>query len=257
MERVDSLNEEKSLLMKLYFFQCGFIRTKRRLLVKDGGDAPFVVPVPFFLIVHPKGNLLYDCGQPIFAVDDDKNPPFDRDYVSIMSQDDYAPIQLWKAGLASSDISHVVISHMHSDHAGALGSFPNAIHFIQRAELEYGDNQLAIEKLKLKLKILDGEDFLDVFNDGRVKIMFTPGHTPGHQSLLLELPKGGPVLLAGDSVYTEEILAGSLPGVASDFETEKLSIKKIIEMRFKEIRIVTGHDPIAWIKMKLAPAHYE
>jgi glyoxylase-like metal-dependent hydrolase (beta-lactamase superfamily II) len=116
------------------------------------------------------------------------------------------------------------------------------------------------DKPQLKWHLLEGEreDFYDVFGDGALKIVFTPGHTPGHQSLLVNLEDWGPTLLTGDSVYTEEILEEDvLPGlVYSPPETVK-SINKTRNLRrVHGVRIITGHDPVAWPRLKLAPEYY-
>ena len=101
--------------------------------------------------------------------------------------------------------------------------------------------------------------FFDVFGDGSVQIVFTPGYTPGHQSLLLHLEKWGPTLLTGDSVYTNEILDEDvLPGLVYSPADAVASIRKTRELRqLHGVRIITGHDPSAWAGYAKAPAYYE
>jgi len=218
------------------------------MLLKDGGDEPFRVPVLFFLITHPKGNLLYDCGQPLSAIGDERRPPFDRDFVSLMSEGDFAANRLRSSGVPAEDIDYVVISHMHSDHAGGLGSFPNATHFIQRSELEHEGSQRSIAGLRLKLQVLNGDDLCDVFGDGAAKILFTPGHTPGHQSLLLS----SKLLLAGDSVCVDEILEGNAaPCSAWSFEASSSTLERIRRMRSAGAEIIAGHSSASWREMTL------
>jgi len=261
--------------MKLYMFQCGILKTKKHLITMGRGlGEPFEIPVPFFLIRHPQGNVLFDTGNALAAVNDKIGhwgAAVVADYDPVMNADDYAASQLARIGIAREEITHVIFSHLHLDHAGATGEFPNATYYVQRAEMQYAyvpdffqaDAYIRadFDKPHLKWRVLEGcqEDFYDVFGDGKLRIMFTPGHSPGHQSLSVNLEKWGPTLLAADSVYTEEILEEDvLPGlVYSPSDTVK-SIKKIRDLRrVGGVRIITGHDPVAWPKFKLAPAFYE
>ena len=117
------------------------------------------------------------------------------------------------------------------------------------------------DKSHLNWHFLEGyrDDFYDVFGNGKLRIVFTPGHSPGHQSLLVNLEKWSPTLLTGDSVYTEEILEEDvLPGLVYSPADAVKSIKKMRDLRrVNGARIITGHDPVAWVKFNLAPACYE
>jgi len=240
--------------MKLYVFQSGSIRTVRRLIVRDGGETPLVVPVFFFLIVHPKGNVLYDGGQPASAIGDDRRGPPNRPYVSILSAEDLAVNQLGKVGLDPSAITHVVLSHLHEDHAGDLGAFPNAQYVLQRAELDHGANRQMLSPLGLNLRLLEADDPGDLFGDHAVQILPTPGHTPGHQSLLLRPTAGPAVLLTGDSVYTEDQLNDGLPvGVEWSAKVACATLERIRRLRAAGVRIVTGHDSANLAVLPLAP----
>lgn len=237
--------------MKLRLFQCGKIRTKKRLLVAGTGDAEIEVPVPFFLIEHPRGNVLFDTGQPLAAA----KATAAGDYVPIMREEDYAPVQLERIGLKASDITHVILSHAHSDHAGGAEAFPDARLYLREEEAGGVGENVCPDRCVFK----QGENELfDVFGDGGVQIVFTPGHSPGHQSLLLELEKWGTVMLAADSAYTEEMLnGGAVPGVFQDHVAARRTIEKLRALRRGGARVITGHDPSAWAELKLAPAYYE
>ena len=239
--------------MKLYMFQSGTIITKKHLLVKGPEtDAPFEVPVPFFLIKHPGGNVLFDTGQPLPAVDCAAH----GNYIPVMKKADYVVEQLKKVGLKTTDITHIVLSHLHSDHAGGLEAFQDTTCYIQTGELEYKDKQRIMDKYLLRWRLISGDH--DIFSDRKVQIVSTPGHSPGHQSLLVKLEKTGSVILTADAVYTEEILDNNImPGVFQNREKSIETIEKIRQMRRKGVMIITGHDPQAWSKFKLAPAYYE
>jgi len=261
--------------MKLYMFQCGIIKTLKHLITMGRGvGQPFDVPVPFFLIVHPKGNVLFDTGNALAAARD-KVKHWGANIVKtsdpIMKEDDYVVAQLAEIGMTPADITHVIFSHLHLDHAGGTGEFANATYYVQRAEMQYAHKsdsaqagayiQADIDKPQLKWHLLNGlqDDYYDVFGDGELQIVFTPGHAPGSQALLVNLKKWGTTLLTGDSVYTEEILNEDvLPGLMYSETDTVQSIKKIRDLRRdKGVRIITGHDPFAWTKFKLAPAYYE
>ncbi|PAW79941.1 MAG: hypothetical protein B9S32_01035 [Verrucomicrobia bacterium Tous-C9LFEB] len=107
-----------------------------------------------------------------------------------MSEDDYAPNQLRKAGIPPAGIKYVIISYLHSDHVGALDSFPSALHFIQRSELEYADNKQAVERLGLKLHILEGEDYYEVFGDDSIKNIIHARSRPRTSIVVAWFPAG-------------------------------------------------------------------
>ena len=261
--------------MKLYMFQCGIIKTQKHLITMGRGiGQPFDIPVPFFLIAHPKGNVLFDTGNAL-AVAHDKVKHWGANvmanYDPIMDKDDYVVAQLANIGIKPTEITHVIFSHLHLDHAGGTGEFPNATYYTQRAEMQYAYVpdffqanayiRADFDKPHLKWRLLTGyqEDYYDVFGDGKLQIVFTPGHSPGHQSLLVNLKKWGSTMLTGDSVYTEEILKEDvLPGLVHSPTDAVQSIRKTRDLQqVKGVRIIAGHDPVAWAKFKLAPAYYE
>jgi glyoxylase-like metal-dependent hydrolase (beta-lactamase superfamily II) len=242
--------------MKIFFLQSGWIRTKRHLLVKGRGvGEPYTVPIPFFLLVHPKGKLLFDTGQPLSDAFR-RNVDPDADFIPLMTEHDYVIPQLAKLGIAPSSISHVAVSHLHGDHAGGLGEFKNAVHLLRRAELESSRRREAFEKLASKL--LDSEELYDVFGDGSARLMSTPGHTPGHQSLLLASKDLGPTLLCADAVYADEVLEDYALSSANSSRADAVrTLMKIRAMKRDGVRIVSGHDPVAWRSFRLAPHCYE
>lgn len=120
--------------------------------------------------------------------------------------------QLEELGLAPTDITHLAFSHFHPDHVGNANLFTRATLYIQEAEYDaafgldpahYSFNPALYAKLRANPTVqLTGDH--DVFGDGSVVILSTPGHTPGHQSLLVRLPKRGAVVLSGDMVHFRE-----------------------------------------------------
>lgn len=261
--------------MKLYMFECGILKTQKHLITMGLGlGEPFDIPVPFFLIEHEKGKVLYDTGNAL-EVAKDKIKHWGEGVVAaydpVMTEDQYVVNQLATIGVKPEDITHVIFSHLHLDHAGGCGEFPNAIYFVQRVEMQWAyvpDFYQAgayiradFDKPELNWYLLEGdtEDFYDVFGDGKLQIVFTPGHTPGHQSLLVNLDNWGPTLLTGDSCYTTEILEGDvLPGLVYSPPDAVKSVKKMRNLRrVHGVRIITGHDPGAWPQFKKAPEYYD
>ena len=240
-------------MMKLYLFQSGTIRTRRYLLA--GGpvtEEPLEVPVPFFLIVHPQGNVLFDTGQALELA----GKTLTGNFIPVLMPSDYVTAQLAKIGMKPSDITHVVLSHRHDDHFGGLDAFSGAAGYIQATEFrDEADRRSFCARYPLDWHLLEGD--CDLFGDTRVRIVFTPGHTLGHQSLLLKLDRAGEILLAADSAYLEETIErGTLPA-CPDHAAAVRSLERITKMRQSGVRVITGHDPRTWATLKLAPEFYE
>ena len=98
------------------------------------------------------------------------------------------------------DIKYVAVSHTHPDHIGNVELFPQSMLLVQKAEYEW-PSPLGVGRFKPEHPVTKLEGDYDVFGDGSVTIIATPGHTPGHQSLLVKLPKTGALVLSGDAVH--------------------------------------------------------
>ena len=260
--------------LRLYFMECGSLKTQVQFIkMNQGLGDPYEIPVPFYLITHPSGNVLYDGGNALEVAGDvdphDYWGPVADAYVPVMSEDDFVVNQLQSMDVDPASIQYVIQSHLHLDHAGAIGHFPNARHVVQRRELEYAFTPDWFQKpayirpdfdKDVSWVFLDGphDDGYDLFGDGIIKTMFTPGHAPGHTSLLVDLPESGPMMLTADACYTMDHYNNkALPGLihsAADvaYSTEK--IRRTVEG--KGATLVTGHDPDSWPKFKKSPEYY-
>lgn len=200
--------------VQLYALDCGRISiSDAGMFADDGslnGQAREVVD-PCFLIRHPDGDLLWDAGLPDGVADAPEgrvvNGPFTLRVTNRLA-DQLAQLQLTPA-----DIEFVSISHSHFDHVGNAALFTGSTWLLDADERTWMFRQeaRAAEEFALIAPIenaptrtLEGDGDTDVFGDGSVTIIQTPGHTPGHNILLVRLPNSGPVLLTGDMWHMSE-----------------------------------------------------
>ena len=168
------------------------------------------VPVPFFLIRHPQGDVLMDGGNPLAVARDARahwGELADR-FTARMTEREHCVAQLRELGVDAPSVRYLVQSHLHMDHTGALGHFPDAQVIVHARELEAARaaNGSPMAHAYVRADFLqDGlawrtvrEDH-DLFGDGAVRLRQTPGHSAGHMSLLLLLEHTGPVLLSADA----------------------------------------------------------
>ena len=259
--------------VQLFMFQTGTLRTKLKYIKMNQGDgADYEIPVPWFFIRHPKGNVVIDGGNAAeVAIDARRHWGNVIDvYVPKMRRDENCVDQLKSIGVRPDEITHVLQSHLHLDHTGAIGRFPNAVHYVQRAEYDYALNpdwfsagayiRSDFNKPKLKWQFLEGEktDDFDLFGDGTVRMIFTPGHAPGHQSFLINLQSTGSVLLCIDAAYTMDHWENrAMPGLVTSSSDAAKSVKKLRTIADQtRALVVTGHDPDHWRTFKHAPSAY-
>ena len=125
--------------IRLYMFQTGRIRQKEVNIKLGAGQGEFYTPIPWFLITHPKGHVVIDGGIAVEAADDPRGywGSIVDIYWPFMSAEDGCVNRLREMGIAPEDIRYVLQSHLHLDHTGACGRFPNATHIVQKLEYNY------------------------------------------------------------------------------------------------------------------------
>jgi glyoxylase-like metal-dependent hydrolase (beta-lactamase superfamily II) len=172
---------------------------------------------PFFayLIDHPQGLVLFDTGANIsFATDPRVRYGALADGFTIrMGAEDHVVQQMGAVGFRAEEVDYVVLSHLHYDHAGNIGDFPQARIVVQRSELVFAhwppvyQRATYLQKdLSIEADWLEVEGEYDVFGDGRLVTFTTPGHTAGHQSMLVQLGTRA-LILVGDAAYQPDKMA--------------------------------------------------
>ena len=167
------------------------------------------IPYYFYLVVHERGPVLIDCGaHPALAVDPVARlgPQAEMSAV-VMSATEDVSSRLGSVGLSTGQVEHVVLTHLHYDHCGGLSALPSATAYVQASERAFAAQPPVYQRpayVELdwmnhrNWRELDGE--FDLFDDGSIRIIPTPGHTPGHQSVLVRV-RGRTLLVVGDAAY--------------------------------------------------------
>lgn len=249
---------------KLYVFDCGLLNLDSLAIFNLSAEESAVrqLFVPCYLIEHEDGRLFWDGGLPQ-AVADAKGP------VSIeggtMVYDRWIVDQLGDMGISPADITHVAYSHLHFDHAGAANALVKSKVIMQRKEWdaafgggsEFIDTTLFDGLKEANISLVDGDH--DVFGDGSVKLIFTPGHTPGHQALLITLENTGQILLSGDLYHTRanrSLLRA--PTFNYDAEQTLRSMEKVEQLLAESgATLWIEHDKALADTLELAPHYYD
>ncbi len=197
--------------LRLYALNCGDMHVNNKGIFSDTGEYDGQTHDGIsvcFVIRHPQGTLLWNSG-----VGDEvatKGGTLGGGVFTLKLQRTLAD-QLRDIGLGSSDFNFVAFSHFHGDHVGNAKNFPGATWIVNATEvaavnanppLIAASDDFKNALAAAKKEVIRGD--FDVFGDGSVRILKSPGHTPGHQSLILKLPKAGTVVLSGDLYHLRD-----------------------------------------------------
>lgn len=210
-----------------------------------------------YLIKHHAVWLLWDTGLPDAVADmPDGLRPSDPRAIHWRRPVTLAA-QLAQIGVAPADIAYVALSHSHPDHIGNVGLFTHATLLLQRAEYAAAAGSLQRLGPAVVVQPIDGD--WDVFGDGSVTLIATPGHTAGHQSLLVKLPQTGVVLLTGDAVHFQDNWDHRrVPSINYSAEQTSASMQKLADIMAREhAQLWINHDKAQRDGQRLSPAFYE
>lgn len=245
-----------------------------RLYVIDLGGrppGPRESVYPAYLIVHPKGTLLWEAGSlPEAYVGTDRSREDLRDALRTIVQQKTLRSQLAEIGYTPKQITYFALSHYHDDHTGTANDWAGSTWLVQRAERDamFADPPPAIGDIRTtgalknaKTIIIENRDH-DVFGDGSVVLKFTPGHTPGSQILFVKLAKTGPVLLTGDtySLVAQRVAPYDAGVVAtSPAKEQQIASRTAMEAFAKQTGATmwVHHDVPSSKALKKSPQYYE
>lgn len=253
---------------RLYILDCGTIApmdpklfSLERTEIK--GDGSFVSPC--YLVVHPKGTLLWDAGQiPDAEIPDDGTEVVRQ---GILKAKRRLSTQLAELGYKPQDITYFAMSHYHVDHTANANMFAGSIWIVQQAEYDimFRPANVGIRSLETYSALKDAKRITlnnadhDVFGDGTVIIKTAPGHTPGHQLLFPKLARFGPLLITGDLYhFPEERTLDRVPTFDFDAQLTRAS-RRALEafLTQTDATMWIQHDPATNAPLKKAPEYYD
>jgi len=247
--------------VQLYAFTCGYLTIPRGFLL-EAAEGLITVPIPSYLVVHPKGRVLFDSGLHAATLNDPEahiGKMLASYHTFHFEAGEEIGARLATFGMDPGKIDIVINSHLHFDHCGGNAQLPNANILVQRREVEHAkvvqstNGYLQFDwDTGQPLRTVDGEH--DVFGDGSVVCLPTYGHTPGHQSLRVRTEEGGEFILCGDACYLKDSLDNMhLPGVVADKDAALSVFRRFREMQARGATIMYGHDPDFWKTVSQAP----
>jgi glyoxylase-like metal-dependent hydrolase (beta-lactamase superfamily II) len=271
----DSRSLQPPHALRLYVMDCGtlHIADMGRFQLKKEEVSTTELSVACFLIVHPKGTLLWDtCAVPDAAWKPTGGPITQHVVLSDSQERDITMVksltaQLAELGYSASDITYLALSHYHYDHTANANEFASATWLVRQVE----HNAMFAEKppgttqpwtysaLRDSKTLILKTDENDVFGDGTVVIKSAPGHTPGHQVLYLKLARTGGVVLSGDLYhYPEERALDRVP--TFEFNQEQTRATRVAIDGFLKktgAQLWIQHDFNGNARLKKSPNFYD
>jgi N-acyl homoserine lactone hydrolase len=250
------------MTVELFLFQTGAVDMARSAfhpwLPEPERSETVRHPVWSALLRTSEGNILFDTGlHPVHVARPDATFGPRPEMKVVMAEEDAIVPRLAAVDVKPEDVAIVVNSHLHFDHAGNNGAFPKATFIVQAEHLAFAKGkpnfpgvywdiaELTYMPVSGRTKVATG-----------VEVVPTPGHAPGHQSLIVDLPETGRVVLCGDAAFTRENLErGEQP--AQSLEDAKASLTLIRSLAKDDLdRCFVSHDMEAWRSWRRAPESY-
>lgn len=237
------------LVLTLFTLDCGTLHLADVGPYSDTFEhqgEPAVMRDPCFLIRHGAHSLLWDTGVGDDVAATDGGVAWERDTWTARRT---LVSQLEELGLTPGDVTYLALSHPHVDHTGNVSKFPGATLIIDPRAVAwvktrpYGVSP-ALPGLISKMKQRPAPGDLDVFGDGTVVVLDTPGHTPGHKSLLVKLPTGA-VILSGDLFHSQENFEQELVPSFNASRADTLASMQRVKRLAKRLgaRVIVQHAP--------------
>ena len=251
------------MVAKLYAMTCGHLTGRLKDMI-EGEEGQVTLPIPSYLIEHPKGRALFDSGMhPQCRHDAPKR--LGEKVARLFGFEGYGATDDVKSRLESiqrdpARVDYVINSHLHFDHAGGNALIPNATLVVQKREWQAGqDAEIAARVGINKADIDHGHPVMqvdglhDLFGDGSVVCIPTYGHTPGHQSLKVRTANGE-VVLTGDACYfCRTLRERRLPRFVYDRDEMLASLERLAALEQGGARLIFGHDAEMWKSVPQAP----
>jgi glyoxylase-like metal-dependent hydrolase (beta-lactamase superfamily II) len=228
---------------------CGWLRTQQRTLLHGGTTDLIDIPIPAWLVRHGDDVVVFDAGlHPALAESAESLGRMSKLFEPVLAPGGTVAPRLQEHDVDPEASLTVVISHTHFDHVGGLCELPNARVVVDTDEWTFamqagqqGGFDRALIDLGHDVVTVKGEH--DLFDDGTVVCIPTPGHTCGHQSLRV-VTADGPVILTADACYFMHTLDDEvLPPFGFDHEQQRESLAMLRRERDGGTKIVPGHDP--------------
>jgi glyoxylase-like metal-dependent hydrolase (beta-lactamase superfamily II) len=215
------------------------------------------IPINMWILDHPQGLVVFDTGNNVAISDGQCKSHWVAGLCDFLkpsqTRADVIDKQLEKLGYKVDDVKIVITSHSHLDHIGNIEMFPKALHVIQKKELyqAWWPEKFQRTGAHVMADYDDARDFnylelhgdYDLFGDGSVMVLSTPGHTMGHQSLKVKLPETGTVILSQDAIWMEENLEGYPAGLNYSVLDYTNSVNRLkMMMDLENAKLWFGHS---------------
>ena len=247
--------------MRLSAAHCGDISVDNRILEGPDRSGMQRVPSMCFVIEHDKKIVVWDTSMNPCVCDDAVGywGPLAQSFtIPHIAADATLVARLARLSIDPDQVTHVVNSHLHNDHCGMNRFFPNATVLARQREYDhavtvmddpfsgyvrndfFGDDQ--------RLELFDYEDRFDLFDDGKLQLLSTIGHTQGHQSMLVTFGSGRSFALTGDAVYNQaQLEERRTPGLIVDPPAAQRSVGLLADLAKGGTTVLIPHDPTSWI----------
>jgi N-acyl homoserine lactone hydrolase len=259
--------------LRLYVFDCGTLTPNREgveryhVTMQEVGEIR--MPVPCFLIVHPRGTLMWDVGvipdSIVEAQGNNARANVNPTVAAVVTRT--LKSQLAQVGYTPEEITYVAVSHAHIDHTANLNAFARSTWLTRAAERDFmwtennpRVNPAFYSSLKNGKVVVVDRDEHDVFGDGTVIMKAAPGHTPAHQVLVLRLARTGPIMLSGDLYHYPEERTFKRRPPDNEFNVENSATsRRVIEEYLGKTKmpIWIQHDYDFVAKLKKSPDYYD